>query len=140
MADRILKTRSLFHQKLKANNTPGDWSHIMSQTGMFTFTGLKRKLYLFSNLILFFNEDRPLLYPFILLTLGTPDVCWWPTYTLRLDIVEYCWIHFRYLLGISSTHWIQLEQISVNIICIYLLETNLCIFLCVTVYYLWIYW
>jgi len=43
MADRILKTRSLFHQKLKANNTPGDWSHIMSQTGMFTFTGLKPK-------------------------------------------------------------------------------------------------
>lgn len=40
MAGRILAMRELLFQKLKMQETPGDWSHIINQKGMFTFTGL----------------------------------------------------------------------------------------------------
>jgi len=40
MAKRINDMRQLLHDQLKANETPGDWSHITKQNGMFTFTGL----------------------------------------------------------------------------------------------------
>lgn len=43
MAARILKARKLLNRKLKEIEAPGDWSHILSQTGMFTFTGLSQK-------------------------------------------------------------------------------------------------
>jgi len=43
MVDRITRTRSLFYEKLRANNTPGDWSYIVSQKGMFTLSSLKAK-------------------------------------------------------------------------------------------------
>ena len=35
--------REGLYQALKANGTPGSWSHIIQQIGMFSFTGLTRK-------------------------------------------------------------------------------------------------
>ena len=40
MADRIISMRKQLFDALSAKGTPGDWSHIIKQIGMFTFTGL----------------------------------------------------------------------------------------------------
>ncbi|KAF8973975.1 aspartate aminotransferase [Flammula alnicola] len=41
MADRIISMREKLYNTLKDDlNTPGDWKHIKSQIGMFSFTGL----------------------------------------------------------------------------------------------------
>lgn len=40
MSSRIKKMRKLLRDELEALNTPGDWSHITSQIGMFSYTGL----------------------------------------------------------------------------------------------------
>ncbi|KAG1346722.1 putative Aspartate aminotransferase 3, chloroplastic [Cocos nucifera] len=40
MADRIISMRQMLFDALRARGTPGDWSHIIKQIGMFTFTGL----------------------------------------------------------------------------------------------------
>ncbi|KAL0333897.1 UNVERIFIED_CONTAM: Aspartate aminotransferase, cytoplasmic [Sesamum angustifolium] len=40
MADRIISMRQQLYDALCARGTPGDWSHIIKQIGMFTFTGL----------------------------------------------------------------------------------------------------
>ncbi|XVE70431.1 hypothetical protein DITRI_Ditri10aG0072200 [Diplodiscus trichospermus] len=40
MADRIISMRKQLYDALTARGTPGDWSHIIKQIGMFTFTGL----------------------------------------------------------------------------------------------------
>lgn len=40
MADRIISMRQKLFDALQAKGTPGDWSHIVKQIGMFTFTGL----------------------------------------------------------------------------------------------------
>jgi len=40
MADRINNARHSLYEALKLLETPGDWSHIINQKGMFTFTGL----------------------------------------------------------------------------------------------------
>jgi len=40
MAGRIKEMRQLLFDALKANGTPGDWGHILTQIGMFSFTGL----------------------------------------------------------------------------------------------------
>ncbi|KAK6151801.1 hypothetical protein DH2020_014436 [Rehmannia glutinosa] len=40
MADRIISMRQQLFDALQARGTPGDWSHIVKQIGMFTFTGL----------------------------------------------------------------------------------------------------
>ncbi|XP_057468028.1 aspartate aminotransferase, cytoplasmic isoform X1 [Actinidia eriantha] len=40
MADRIISMRHKLFEALRAKDTPGDWSHIIKQIGMFTFTGL----------------------------------------------------------------------------------------------------
>ncbi|KAG2591826.1 hypothetical protein PVAP13_5NG507000 [Panicum virgatum] len=40
MADRIISMRQQLFDALKSRGTPGDWSHIIKQIGMFTFTGL----------------------------------------------------------------------------------------------------
>ena len=40
MADRIISMRQQLYDALSAKGTPGDWSHIIKQIGMFTFTGL----------------------------------------------------------------------------------------------------
>lgn len=42
MADRIISMRHQLYDALKARGTPGDWSHIIKQIGMFTFTGLNK--------------------------------------------------------------------------------------------------
>lgn len=43
MADRIISMRQKLFEALHARGTPGDWSHIVKQIGMFTFTGLNSK-------------------------------------------------------------------------------------------------
>ncbi|KAJ6361486.1 hypothetical protein OIU78_002008 [Salix suchowensis] len=43
MADRIINMRQKLFEALRARGTPGDWSHIVKQIGMFTFTGLNSK-------------------------------------------------------------------------------------------------
>ena len=40
MSNRILDMRSLLRDHLNKLNTPGTWDHIVSQIGMFSFTGL----------------------------------------------------------------------------------------------------
>ncbi|ONK79252.1 uncharacterized protein A4U43_C01F4470 [Asparagus officinalis] len=40
MADRIISMRQQLFDALQTRGTPGDWSHIIKQIGMFTFTGL----------------------------------------------------------------------------------------------------
>merc|ERR1712227_848564 len=40
MADRIINMRAGLRQRLESLGTPGDWSHITSQIGMFSYTGL----------------------------------------------------------------------------------------------------
>ncbi|CAN1785175.1 Aspartate aminotransferase 3, chloroplastic [Linum perenne] len=40
MADRIISMRKQLFEALRSRGTPGDWSHIIKQIGMFTFTGL----------------------------------------------------------------------------------------------------
>ncbi|KAJ0265753.1 Aspartate aminotransferase [Hirschfeldia incana] len=43
MANRILIMRKQLYEALQARGTPGDWSHIIRQIGMFSFTGLNEK-------------------------------------------------------------------------------------------------
>ncbi|KAI0242141.1 Aspartate aminotransferase, cytoplasmic [Lamellibrachia satsuma] len=40
MADRILLMRQQLHDKLRALGVPGNWDHVVRQTGMFSYTGL----------------------------------------------------------------------------------------------------
>ncbi|KAF4348435.1 hypothetical protein F8388_019530 [Cannabis sativa] len=40
MADRIISMRQQLFDAIQSRGTPGDWSHIIKQIGMFTFTGL----------------------------------------------------------------------------------------------------
>lgn len=40
MADRIIEMRKLLFAAITANQTPGVWTHITSQIGMFSYTGL----------------------------------------------------------------------------------------------------
>eukprot|EP01092_Planopodium_desertum_P008577 TRINITY_DN3594_c0_g3_i3.p1 TRINITY_DN3594_c0_g3~~TRINITY_DN3594_c0_g3_i3.p1 ORF type:complete len:214 (+),score=18.55 TRINITY_DN3594_c0_g3_i3:36-644(+) len=43
MAGRIVKMRELLYEELQRIRVPGDWSHIVKQIGMFSFTGLHAK-------------------------------------------------------------------------------------------------
>uniref|UniRef100_A0A1J3JFB0 Aspartate aminotransferase n=1 Tax=Noccaea caerulescens TaxID=107243 RepID=A0A1J3JFB0_NOCCA len=43
MVNRILSTRQQLYEAIQARGTPGDWSHIIKQIGMFSFTGLNEK-------------------------------------------------------------------------------------------------
>lgn len=47
MADRIINIRQKLFDAMQARGTPGDWSHIIKQIGMFTFTGLNAEQVLF---------------------------------------------------------------------------------------------
>ncbi len=44
MADRIISMRHGLRERLEKMETPGTWNHITDQIGMFSFTGLGRKL------------------------------------------------------------------------------------------------
>ena len=46
MSNRILEMRQGVVDGLTKLGTPGDWSHVTRQIGMFSFTGLSRKLFL----------------------------------------------------------------------------------------------
>jgi aspartate aminotransferase len=43
MSGRIQHMRRLLYEGLKKSNTPGDWTHIVNQIGMFAYTGLTGK-------------------------------------------------------------------------------------------------
>ena len=43
MSGRIIQMRKALRDKLEELKTPGDWSHITSQIGMFSYTGLNQK-------------------------------------------------------------------------------------------------
>ncbi|CAI7886392.1 unnamed protein product [Closterium sp. NIES-53] len=43
MADRIISMRQQLYAALQQRGTPGDWTHILKQIGMFTFTGLSKE-------------------------------------------------------------------------------------------------
>jgi len=43
MADRIISMRHQLYDALQARGTPGDWTHVLKQIGMFTFTGLNKE-------------------------------------------------------------------------------------------------
>uniref|UniRef100_A0A7N0V5X0 Aspartate aminotransferase n=1 Tax=Kalanchoe fedtschenkoi TaxID=63787 RepID=A0A7N0V5X0_KALFE len=49
MADRIISMRHQLFDALRKRGTPGDWSHIIKQIGMFTFTGLNKEQVEFMN-------------------------------------------------------------------------------------------
>ena len=40
MAERIIRMRTALHSEILKLGTPGNWDHIITQIGMFTFTGL----------------------------------------------------------------------------------------------------
>ncbi|KAK4538824.1 hypothetical protein CDCA_CDCA20G4849 [Cyanidium caldarium] len=40
MSGRIMRMRRELHQALQENGTPGNWGHVLTQIGMFSFTGL----------------------------------------------------------------------------------------------------
>eukprot|EP01125_Pyxidicula_operculata_P006962 TRINITY_DN237_c0_g1_i1.p1 TRINITY_DN237_c0_g1~~TRINITY_DN237_c0_g1_i1.p1 ORF type:complete len:408 (-),score=77.81 TRINITY_DN237_c0_g1_i1:79-1302(-) len=40
MSQRISSMRTMLYEELQKLNTPGDWTHILKQIGMFTYTGL----------------------------------------------------------------------------------------------------
>jgi hypothetical protein len=42
MAERIKAMRAALLEALRRRGTPGNWSHVTSQIGMFTFSGLTR--------------------------------------------------------------------------------------------------
>jgi len=54
MAGRIKSMRHALYDQLIEKKTPGKWDHILSQIGMFTFTGLSGFLF-FSFLFFFLN-------------------------------------------------------------------------------------
>ena len=58
MSDRIQRSRKLLYEKLKALGTPGDWQHIITQNGMFTFTGLNRKFLIVSVCLIFSSTSN----------------------------------------------------------------------------------
>jgi len=41
IAERVLLMRKMLHEKLIELGTPGNWSHVVDQKGMFTYTGLE---------------------------------------------------------------------------------------------------
>lgn len=44
MSSRIIKMRHALRDHLAKLNTPGNWDHIVSQTGMFSYTGLRPEM------------------------------------------------------------------------------------------------
>jgi len=42
MANRIISMRRALFDLLTQSKTPGDWQHIVTQIGMFSYTGLSR--------------------------------------------------------------------------------------------------
>ena len=47
MSSRIIEVRAALRQRLEDLGTPGDWSHITSQIGMFSYTGLSEEMAVF---------------------------------------------------------------------------------------------
>lgn len=49
MSSRIIEMRSRLRESLERLGTPGDWSHITQQIGMFSYTGLNGNYPIFNN-------------------------------------------------------------------------------------------
>ena len=47
MSSRIIEMRAQLRQRLEELKTPGDWSHITTQIGMFSYTGLTEEMCVF---------------------------------------------------------------------------------------------
>merc|ERR1712002_1349748 len=47
MSSRIIEVRAGLRKRLEDLGTPGDWSHITTQIGMFSYTGLTEEMCLF---------------------------------------------------------------------------------------------
>jgi len=47
MSSRIIEMRTQLRQRLEELKTPGDWSHITTQIGMFSYTGLSQEMCVF---------------------------------------------------------------------------------------------
>lgn len=43
MSGRIIEMRKALRDKIEELKTPGDWTHITSQIGMFSYTGLSQE-------------------------------------------------------------------------------------------------
>jgi aspartate aminotransferase, cytoplasmic len=43
MADRITTMRTELYNALQARKVPGDWSFVLKQIGMFSYTGLTKE-------------------------------------------------------------------------------------------------
>ena len=54
MSSRLQNMRKALFDQLVANSTPGDWSHIVKQIGMFAYTGLSGSFFF----ILLFNNNN----------------------------------------------------------------------------------
>lgn len=63
MADRIITMREKLHAALKEVGAPGSWDHIISQIGMFSYTGLT-KVHLLSEEVPYIHciQEDPVLY------------------------------------------------------------------------------
>lgn len=44
MANRLIEVRKILRDELEKLNTPGDWSHLTTQTGMFSYICLSGNL------------------------------------------------------------------------------------------------
>ena len=44
MSSRIIQVRAALRERLEQLGTPGDWSHITTQIGMFSYTGLSEEM------------------------------------------------------------------------------------------------
>ena len=49
MANRVLEMRRGLKERLDKLGTPGTWDHIVTQIGMFSYTGLTRKYHKLIN-------------------------------------------------------------------------------------------
>lgn len=61
MSSRIIEMRKALKEALEKLNTPGDWSHITSQIGMFSYTGLngnKKKIISINNIFVLQKNNR----------------------------------------------------------------------------------
>ena len=66
MAERIRLMRQLLFEKMRELGTPGNWQHIITQTGMFSYTGLDGKyiymyIYIYILLLYLRNTDISML-------------------------------------------------------------------------------
>jgi hypothetical protein len=73
MTDRIKAMRKSLYHRLKSLGTPGDWTHIINQIGMFSYTGLTGLANKFFKLLM---KVKLQLLKLTLLLRSTTSICW----------------------------------------------------------------